>query len=165
MAKLVPTFADRRCRLVSATDPYCRIFGFLDRSRFIYIPVSPQMYSRGWVDRVPDPLLLRKSGSAGNRTRASGSVARNSDHYHSTRNWYTGKVNIGSYRTKKGRRVSVQETMGIVSVSSQCSGTGLAWLGARRSFGPTCFSSFSQDMQISGGGRGRPGNKRWNGAS
>jgi hypothetical protein len=31
------------------------------------------------VDTVPDPLL-RKSGSAGNRTRASGSVARNSDH-------------------------------------------------------------------------------------
>jgi len=25
--------------------------------------------SRGWVDPVPDPLLLRKSGSAGNRTR------------------------------------------------------------------------------------------------
>jgi hypothetical protein len=31
------------------------------------------------VDPVPDPLLLRKSGSAGNRTRTSGSVARNSD--------------------------------------------------------------------------------------
>jgi hypothetical protein len=30
------------------------------------------------VDPVPDPLPLRKSGSAGNRTRASGSVARNS---------------------------------------------------------------------------------------
>jgi hypothetical protein len=33
------------------------------------------------VDPVPDLLLLRKSGSAGNRTRASGSVARSSDHY------------------------------------------------------------------------------------
>jgi hypothetical protein len=32
------------------------------------------------VDPVPDPLLLRKSGSSGNRTRTSGSVARNSDH-------------------------------------------------------------------------------------
>jgi hypothetical protein len=32
------------------------------------------------VDPVPDPLLLRKSGSAGNLTRTSGSVARNSDH-------------------------------------------------------------------------------------
>jgi hypothetical protein len=33
------------------------------------------------VDPVPDPLLFRKSDSAGNRTRTSGSVARNSDHY------------------------------------------------------------------------------------
>jgi hypothetical protein len=33
------------------------------------------------VDPVPDPLLLRKSGCAGNRTRTSGSVARISDHY------------------------------------------------------------------------------------
>jgi hypothetical protein len=32
------------------------------------------------VHPVPDPLLLRKSGSAGNRTQASGSVARNYDH-------------------------------------------------------------------------------------
>jgi hypothetical protein len=31
------------------------------------------------VDPVPDPLLFF-SGSPGNRTRASGSVARNSDH-------------------------------------------------------------------------------------
>jgi hypothetical protein len=28
------------------------------------------------VDPVPDPLLLRKFGSAGNRTQASGYVAR-----------------------------------------------------------------------------------------
>jgi hypothetical protein len=33
------------------------------------------------VDPAPDPLLLRKSGIAGNRTRNSGSVAKNSDHY------------------------------------------------------------------------------------
>jgi hypothetical protein len=30
---------------------------------------------------IPDPLLLRKSGSDGNRTRTSGSAARNSDLY------------------------------------------------------------------------------------
>jgi hypothetical protein len=29
---------------------------------------------------VPDPLLLRKSGSSGSRNRTSDSVARNSDH-------------------------------------------------------------------------------------
>jgi hypothetical protein len=33
------------------------------------------------VNPVPDPLLLRKSGSAGNLTRTSGSVARNSVDY------------------------------------------------------------------------------------
>jgi hypothetical protein len=33
------------------------------------------------VDPVPNPLLLRKSGSARNRTRTSGSVARNSEDY------------------------------------------------------------------------------------
>jgi hypothetical protein len=32
------------------------------------------------VDSVPDPLLLRKSGSAGNLTRTSETVARNSGH-------------------------------------------------------------------------------------
>jgi hypothetical protein len=32
------------------------------------------------VDPVPDPLLFRKSGSAGNRTWTSGFVARNFDH-------------------------------------------------------------------------------------
>jgi hypothetical protein len=32
------------------------------------------------VDSVADPLFLRKSGSAGNRTRNSRAVARNSDH-------------------------------------------------------------------------------------
>jgi hypothetical protein len=33
------------------------------------------------VDPDPDPAFLRKSSSAGNRTRTSLSVARNSDHY------------------------------------------------------------------------------------
>jgi hypothetical protein len=32
------------------------------------------------MDPVPDPLLLRRSGSAVNRTWTSGSVARNSEH-------------------------------------------------------------------------------------
>jgi hypothetical protein len=68
-AKLVPTLADRGCRVVSSTDPHGRILGFLDRSRYYFFQVAPQLYSRGWVGPVPDPVLLRKSGSAGNRTR------------------------------------------------------------------------------------------------
>jgi hypothetical protein len=55
--------------VVSLTDPYGCIRGFLDRSRYFFFQVAPQLYSRGWVDLVPNPLLLRISGSAGNRTR------------------------------------------------------------------------------------------------
>jgi hypothetical protein len=59
--------------------PYGRILGFLDRSCYFFFQVAPQLYSQGWMDPVPDPLPLRKSGSAENRVRASGSEARNSD--------------------------------------------------------------------------------------
>jgi hypothetical protein len=59
---------------------YGRNLGFLDRSRYFFFQVAPQLYSRGCVNPVPDPLLLRISGSYRNRTRTSGSVARNSDH-------------------------------------------------------------------------------------
>jgi hypothetical protein len=40
---------------------------FLDRSHS-FLEIAPQLSSRGWVDPVPDPPLLRKSGSARNRT-------------------------------------------------------------------------------------------------
>jgi hypothetical protein len=39
---------------VSAADPYGRIFGFLDRSRYFFFPVAPQLYFRGRVDPAPD---------------------------------------------------------------------------------------------------------------
>jgi hypothetical protein len=41
-AKLVPTFADRRSRVVSATDPHGRIFGF----SYFCFHVVPQLYPR-----------------------------------------------------------------------------------------------------------------------
>jgi hypothetical protein len=34
-AKWLPTFDDRGCHVVSVTDPYDRILGFLDRSRYL----------------------------------------------------------------------------------------------------------------------------------
>jgi hypothetical protein len=64
------------CRVVNVTGPYSRILGFLDRSRYFFFQVAPQLFSRGWVDPVPDTLLLRTSGSAGSGTRTSGYVAR-----------------------------------------------------------------------------------------
>jgi hypothetical protein len=57
-AKWLPTFTDRGCHMVSVTDPYVRILGFLDRSRYLFYQVAPQLYSRDWVDPVPDPLLF-----------------------------------------------------------------------------------------------------------
>jgi hypothetical protein len=42
---------------------------FLDRSRYFLVEVAPHLSSQGLSDPVPDPLLLRKSGSAGNRPR------------------------------------------------------------------------------------------------
>jgi hypothetical protein len=65
----VPAFADRGYRVVSATDPHAVNLGFLDRSPYFSIQVVPQLSSWRWVDPVPDPLLLRKYGSARNPTR------------------------------------------------------------------------------------------------
>jgi hypothetical protein len=46
-ATLVKTFADRWCYVVRVTDPYGRILGFLDRSRYFCFQIAPQLYSRG----------------------------------------------------------------------------------------------------------------------
>jgi hypothetical protein len=46
-AKLVPIFTDRKCQVVSATDPHGRILGFLGRSRYYFFQVARQLYSRG----------------------------------------------------------------------------------------------------------------------
>jgi hypothetical protein len=56
--------------------PYSR---FSRQEPLLFYQIAPQLYSRGWVDPVADSLLFF-SGSVGNRTRASGSVAKNSDH-------------------------------------------------------------------------------------
>jgi hypothetical protein len=75
LAKLVPTFADKGCHMISVTSlrPYSR---FSRSEPLLFLPSSSSIV----FNCTPDQLLLRKSGSAGNRTRASGSAARNSDH-------------------------------------------------------------------------------------
>jgi hypothetical protein len=45
LEKLVPTFADRGCRVVSAAFPSDRNLGFLDRSRYFFFHVASQLYS------------------------------------------------------------------------------------------------------------------------
>jgi hypothetical protein len=49
-AKLVPPFADMECHVVSVTDPYGRILGSVDLSRYFFFKVAPQLHSRGYVD-------------------------------------------------------------------------------------------------------------------
>jgi hypothetical protein len=51
--------------VVSVTNPYGRNLGFIDRRRYFFFQVALQLYSRNRVGPVPDPLPLRKSGSAG----------------------------------------------------------------------------------------------------
>jgi hypothetical protein len=58
LAKLLSTFANRGRRVVSVTDPYGRIIGFLDRIHYLFFQVPLQFYSRGQANPVPDPLLL-----------------------------------------------------------------------------------------------------------
>jgi hypothetical protein len=65
----VPTFADRGCRVVSATDPKVVNLDFLDPDNYFSIQIGPQLYARGSVDPISDPLLLRQSGNARNRPR------------------------------------------------------------------------------------------------
>jgi hypothetical protein len=38
-------FPVEECHVVSVTDPYCCILGFLDRSRYFFFQVAPQLYS------------------------------------------------------------------------------------------------------------------------
>jgi hypothetical protein len=40
---------------------------FLDRSRYLLFQVAPHLCTQGWMNPVPDPLLLRKYCNAGNR--------------------------------------------------------------------------------------------------
>jgi hypothetical protein len=42
-AKLVPMFEDRECHVVSVTNHYGRILGFLDRSRYFFFQIAPHL--------------------------------------------------------------------------------------------------------------------------
>jgi hypothetical protein len=50
---------------IASLQPYSQ---FLDQSRYFFFQAAPQLHSWRWVDPIPDPLLVRKRGSAGNRT-------------------------------------------------------------------------------------------------
>jgi hypothetical protein len=47
VGEVVPTFADRGCCVVSATEPPGRSLDFPDRARYYFFQVAPQLSSRG----------------------------------------------------------------------------------------------------------------------
>jgi hypothetical protein len=57
---LVPTFVDRGVlRGQCSRTPTTVNISLLDQSCYFFFQVAPHLSSRGWVDPVPDPLLLR----------------------------------------------------------------------------------------------------------
>jgi hypothetical protein len=74
-AKWLLTVADRGCHMVSVTDPCGRIVDFLDRSCYTFLSSSSSVV----LTRLSGPRSRPTtffSGSARNRTQASGSVLR-----------------------------------------------------------------------------------------
>jgi hypothetical protein len=69
VGEVTNNFCGFGCCVVRTTNPYGHILRFIDRSRYFLFQVAPQLYSRGWVDSVPDPLFLGKPDSVGKRTR------------------------------------------------------------------------------------------------
>jgi hypothetical protein len=67
---LVPTLVDRGVSCGQhGRSPMVINLSFLDWSRYFFFQVAPHLSSWGWVDPVPDPLLRRTFGSAGNRSQ------------------------------------------------------------------------------------------------
>jgi hypothetical protein len=57
---LLLTFADRLCRVVRANYSLGRILGFLDRSRYIFLQVAPELYSTRLSGPCSRPITSQK---------------------------------------------------------------------------------------------------------
>jgi hypothetical protein len=67
---LLPTIVDRGVsRGQRDGTPSAVNLCFLDWSRYFFFQVALYLSPRGWVDPVPEPLLVRKCGGVWNRTR------------------------------------------------------------------------------------------------
>jgi hypothetical protein len=64
-----PSFVDREVSRDQCGDSPLSLISVLDDSRYFIFQTAPHLSSRGWVDPVSDPILLRKSDNTGNRTR------------------------------------------------------------------------------------------------
>jgi hypothetical protein len=65
-AKWLTIFADKGCHVVSVTDPYGRILGFLDRSHYIYIKQT-KLNSVAWVRErtIPTEIIYKAVNELG----------------------------------------------------------------------------------------------------
>jgi hypothetical protein len=63
-AKLMQTFGDRRCQVVSVTDPCGHILGFLDRNRYFFSQVALQLLT----SRNRNAIHGIKGAASGQRT-------------------------------------------------------------------------------------------------
>jgi hypothetical protein len=66
----MPTLADRGVsRGQYGRSPTVVNLSFSRPAALLFFQVAPHLCSGGWLDPVPDPLLFRESGGAGNRAR------------------------------------------------------------------------------------------------
>jgi hypothetical protein len=66
----VPTFVDRGLSRGERDETSTAVnLSFLDRNPLLLFQVGPHLSLQVLVDHVPDPVLLSKFGSAGNRTQ------------------------------------------------------------------------------------------------
>jgi hypothetical protein len=61
-AKLVSTFVDGGFNVVSVTDRYARILGFLNRSRYFFFQVAPQLWPPLFSSGKSSWLHIRRPG-------------------------------------------------------------------------------------------------------
>jgi hypothetical protein len=59
-AKLLPTFSEIGCRVISTTDPYGHVLGFLDQSPYFFFQVAPQLMTTSGF-RLPKILVCNKN--------------------------------------------------------------------------------------------------------
>jgi hypothetical protein len=79
-AKLVQPFADRWCRVDSATDPTAVNLGFLDRSRYFSIQVALSCPHEAEWTPFQTHYFSENLVAPGIKPETSGSVDSNSDH-------------------------------------------------------------------------------------
>jgi hypothetical protein len=131
---LVPTFVYRGVsRGQRSGSPMVVNLSFLDRSRYFSFKSLLIYPFKVWVDPVPDLLLLRKSGSAGDRTRDlwfSSNEVWSLDHRRSQRTYRGSNIILKNNSNGPSLMVSLQ-TRCKVAISRHVRSVGWTATGLR----------------------------------